>query len=74
MVQVHGKGGLGGAVDHPLGQAHRHGGAGEEFGDELVGGGVEAEIWRGTASVMVNGTTESEMPAYWVAASWRMSF
>ena len=39
-----------------------------------VGGGVEAEIWRGTASVMVNGTTESEMPAYWVAASWRMSF
>ncbi len=39
-----------------------------------VGGGVEAEVWRGTASVMVNGTTESEMPAYWVAASWRMSF
>jgi len=39
-----------------------------------LGGGVEAEIWRGTASVMVNGTTESEMPAYWVAASWRMSF
>ena len=39
-----------------------------------VGGGVEADVWRGTASVMVNGTTESEMPACWVAASWRMSF
>ena len=39
-----------------------------------VGGGVEADVWRGTASVMVNGTTEREMPAYWVAASWRMSF
>jgi probable HAF family extracellular repeat protein len=39
-----------------------------------VGGGVEAQVGRGTASVMVNGTTEGEMPAYWVAASWRMSF
>ena len=39
-----------------------------------AGAGVEARIDPGTASLMVNGTTENYGPSYWIYASYRLTF
>jgi hypothetical protein len=39
-----------------------------------TGAGVEAKVGAGMASVMLNATTQGGTPAYWLAASYRVSF
>lgn len=49
---------------------------GREFDSSWFKGGlgVEAEIGKGKASIMLNGTTEGEMPNVWLAASYQIEF
>lgn len=39
-----------------------------------AGAGIEGEIGSGTFSLMLNGTTQSEMPNFWVATSYQLAF
>lgn len=38
------------------------------------GAGVQAPVGPGTASLMLNTTTHSSMPSYWLAATYRLAF
>lgn len=39
-----------------------------------AGAGVEGEVGPGKLSLMLNGTTQSEMPNFWVATSYQLAF
>jgi len=39
-----------------------------------AGAGVEGEVGPGKLSLMINGTTQSEMPNFWVATSYQLAF
>lgn len=41
---------------------------------QRLGLGVEGQLGAGKASLMLNGTTEGEMPSTWVAASYQLAF
>lgn len=39
-----------------------------------AGVGIEGKVGNGVASLSVNATSNGDMPNYWVAANWRMTF
>jgi hypothetical protein len=39
-----------------------------------AGVGLNAKLGGGTASLMVNATTEGQDPSYWISASYRIAF
>jgi probable HAF family extracellular repeat protein len=41
---------------------------------QRLGLGVEGQVCAGKASLMLNGTTEGEMPSTWLAASYQLAF
>ena len=49
---------------------------GREFKQDWlrVGAGVEGKLGNGVASLMLNATTQGEMPNIWLAASWQTKF